>query len=185
MSGSDPQSMPSDAFAVRPARPDDASAIGTVCAAGWRRAYADLLPDAYIEANVETFYATARLRNEIANPGEAGRWLVALADANRGDRAVVGAGRGTPPSDGACEVFNLYVRPDAQGRGVGATLLEAITERQRAAGGREQFVEVFAGHEGAIGFYERYGFERRAARPTDVVAGVDPDHRTVRFARRI
>ncbi|ELZ08454.1 hypothetical protein C479_13983 [Halovivax asiaticus JCM 14624] len=177
--------MTNDAVSVRPAVCADASAIRAVCVAGWRTAYADLLPDGYVEANVETFYETARLRREIADPGDAGRWLVAVAETGSAAASVVGAGRGTPPTDGDCEVFTLYVHPDAQGCGVGSELLRTMTACQRAAGGRVQFVDVFADHEGAIGFYESRGFERYETRPADVVDGVDPNHRTVRLSRRI
>ncbi|WP_247729297.1 GNAT family N-acetyltransferase [Halovivax limisalsi] len=173
---------------VRPARPDEAPAIRTVCATAWRRAYDGLLPDAYVEANLETFYTTDWLRAEIRAPTDAGRWLVAASADDSAAPAVCGAGRGSSPTNGTCEVSTLYVHPEAQGLGVGSALLEAITARQRAdcAGHPpeiDQCVEVFDGHAQAIGFYEHHGFERVSTRRTDVVDGVDPDHRTVRLTR--
>ena len=50
------------------------------------------------------------------------------------------------------------MHPDAQGLGLGRALLEAATERLRAAGHREATLWVFAANTGARGFYERLGF---------------------------
>lgn len=148
-----------------------------VCAAGWRDAYDDLLPADFIEANVQTFYEVDRLRREICDPGVDGAWLLA-------ERAgePVGAGRGTVPERGYCEVFNLYVHPDAQGDGVGTALLNTITERQATAGGCLQLVATYEAHD-ALGFYRRRGFERLGTHPARAVAGVDPEHVTVWLAR--
>ncbi|MFC3958193.1 GNAT family N-acetyltransferase [Halovivax cerinus] len=178
--------MTAESIRARPAEPPDTCPLRDVCVESWRRAYAGLLPDAYVEANLETFYTADRLRREIEAPGEAGRWLVAVeSGASSPAGRVFGAGRGTPPMDGRCEVFTLYVHPEYQGRRAGSTLLSTITAEQRAEGGREQVVEVFAGHEPAIGFYEHHGFDRIGERRTDVVAAVDLDHRTIRMAREI
>jgi len=145
--------------------------------AGWHDAYEGLLPDAFIEANVRAFYGVDALRAEIRDPGDSGAWLVAEHDGE-----TVGAGRGTVPERGYCELFNLYVHPDAQGEGVGSVLLGAITERQRATGANCQLVSVYEAHD-ALGFYRRHGFERLGTHPARAVAGVDPDHVTAWLAR--
>jgi ribosomal-protein-alanine N-acetyltransferase len=64
---------------------------------------------------------------------------------------------------GAREDFNqfisdLWVTPDAQGRGVGGSLLTALVEEIRAAGYPQVELETLASHAQAVGFYLRHGF---------------------------
>lgn len=164
---------------VRTAAPEDATAVRRICVAGWRHAYDGLLPPAFIEANVRTFYRVAALREEIREPGAAGAWHIA----ERGGEPV-GAGRGTVPRRGYCELFNLYVHPDAQGAGVGTALVEAITDRQTDSGGHTQLVATYEDHD-ALNFYRYHGFERLGTHPGRAVDGVDPGRRTVWLARDV
>ncbi|MFB6154858.1 MAG: GNAT family N-acetyltransferase [Haloferacaceae archaeon] len=157
---------------------DHAPDVCRVCERGWRDAYEDLLPAAYVEANVSTWYRPERVREEIADPAEWDPWRVALD----GDR-VVGAARGGLRDGGEAEVFNLYVDPDAQGAGVGSELLAGLTERHRARGATAQVVESFAGNESGLGFYRSKGFAEVDRHPAAAVAGVDPDHEAVRLRR--
>jgi GNAT superfamily N-acetyltransferase len=53
-------------------------------------------------------------------------------------------------------IEDLYVRPDARGRGVGRALIEAVGERCRARG--VSYVEVQTDDEG-VRFYEALGYE--------------------------
>ncbi len=52
----------------------------------------------------------------------------------------------------------LYVTPDARGRGVGSALLTETASRARALGWRALELEVVAGHERAVPLYARHEF---------------------------
>lgn len=55
-------------------------------------------------------------------------------------------------------ISDLWVSPEAQGRGVGALLLNALVDEIRAAGYSRAELETLASNEQAIGFYHRHGF---------------------------
>ena len=54
----------------------------------------------------------------------------------------------------------IAVVPNARGKGVGAALLEALLDRARAEGYEAISLSVDRNNAGAIGLYERHGFER-------------------------
>jgi ribosomal protein S18 acetylase RimI-like enzyme len=54
----------------------------------------------------------------------------------------------------------IAVVPNARGKGVGAALLEALLDRARAEGYETISLSVDRNNAGAIGLYERHGFER-------------------------
>ena len=54
----------------------------------------------------------------------------------------------------------IAVVPNARGKGIGAALLDALTERARAEGHAAISLSVDRENAGAIALYERYGFER-------------------------
>lgn len=104
----------------------------------------------------------------------------AVADAGRVDRdklraefrafgvayaptTLVAEADGMPLGWGAREdsdrrISDLWVSPDAQGRGVGGALLGALVEEIRIAGHRTAELETLASNQRAIGFYQRHGF---------------------------
>ena len=63
-------------------------------------------------------------------------------------------------SDGP-EVYleDLFVEPEARGRGVGSALLRFVEERARSAGARVIALSVNERNEQAQGLYRRHGFE--------------------------
>ena len=56
----------------------------------------------------------------------------------------------------------IYARPEARGRGIGAALLAAVIERGQKLGWRALELEVVEGHERAVPLYQRHGFQRNA-----------------------
>ena len=64
----------------------------------------------------------------------------------------------------------LVVAPEAEGQGVGRTLLGHVEAWARERDFREVVLDVFAGNSRAIAFYERVGYQRdhiRLAKPLD------------------
>ncbi|SFV31998.1 ribosomal-protein-alanine N-acetyltransferase [Devosia crocina] len=56
-------------------------------------------------------------------------------------------------------ISDLWVAPEAQGRGVGAALLAALEEAIALEGFAHAELETYAGNAGAVRFYSRQGYE--------------------------
>lgn len=128
---------------IRPAREADAEAIAGVHVETWRAAYAGLLPQEVLDG-LSRRRQTRRWRRAIRDPqAELGQVFVAE------DGGIAGFGSA---SCKAGEITTLYVRPDAQRRGIGRMLFHHMAE----------FLEgpvslwVLDGNP-AAGFYERLG----------------------------
>lgn len=57
------------------------------------------------------------------------------------------------------DLHRIVVRPDARGRGVGASLLRAGLDWAAAVGGRRMLLEVRSDNGSALALYRRLGFE--------------------------
>ncbi len=121
-------------------------------------AYAQRMLDEWWTPEV---FATSLARNAHVVAERRGQ-VVALANLGRLTRSY----RDFPDVEGEREVmWKLYVHPEHQGLGIGSRLLgeiEALVE------GDELWLEVVAGNEQAVGFYEAHGFaevERSAGPP--------------------
>ena len=67
-------------------------------------------------------------------------------------------------------VDNLAVTQESEGKGVGRALLDYVERWARGHGYREVVLDVFAGNQRAIAFYERQGYRPdhiRMAKPLD------------------
>jgi GNAT superfamily N-acetyltransferase len=136
------------------AEPEEAGEILTV----QRAAYvseAQLYGDPFLPPLVESV-------DQIRRAVETATVLVA-----RDGGRIVGAVRGRL-SGTTCMVGRLVVAPDAQGRGVGGTLLEALHDEMVSA----LAFDLFTGHlsEGNLRLYRRHGYrETRRERMSDHV----------------
>ncbi len=102
----------------------------------------------------------------------ADRWYVVAEDAG----AVVGYA-GLAVGGGEADVQTVAVSPDAQGRGLGRVLLDALVAEAARQAASSVLLEVRADNPAAIRLYERTGFERIALRrryyqPGDIDAHV-------------
>lgn len=99
-------------------------------------------------------WSRASLAEELDGPG---RWYVGAEDAATGE--LVGyAGLWFDGWD--AQVMTIGTRPDAQGRGVGRALLDALLGRARELRAADVLLEVRVDNEPALRLYERAGFER-------------------------
>jgi ribosomal-protein-alanine N-acetyltransferase len=65
---------------------------------------------------------------------------------------------------GVCEIESIAVSKSARRMGIGRSLLNAVTHWAQAGSAHKLELEVRAGNESAIGFYERAGFLREGLR---------------------
>ena len=103
--------------------------------------------------------------------------LLVAADGERLVGGVTFVHPGSPnaevATDGEAEVRTLAVLPDAQGRGVGATLVTACLDRARAAGLPAVALCVVRENATAHRLYQRFGFTRTPERDWSPNAWVD------------
>ena len=160
---------------IRPARVEDAAAIGAVHVSAWRSTYADLLPAGYL-SGLSALRQAAQYHAAIR--GAARRPVgvhVAIAMTGPLQRArVVGFVTATPaprePSplaDG--EIETLYVLDDWRDQGIGRRLLRAAAQHLREQGATSAAVWVLRDNPGRW-FYARVG-GRHVADSTTEVAG--------------
>lgn len=164
---------------IRPATVGDAEALADLHLDVWEEAYGHLIADEIlVDRRAGREDRIARWRQNIPNP-EA---LTLLAWEDDGSRRLLGfvstGRRRDEPEPGLpeAEIWALYVRVEAYGRGVGhAMLTEAI-------GTADAYLWVLDGNARAIGFYERQGFAFDGATRTEdvgverrMVRGADVD----------
>ena len=138
---------------VRPAEAPDAAAIAHVHVATWRSAYGELLPAEFLASLSERQYEE--------------RWARSLRDASarvyvaENADGVVGFASGGPERAGEAEfsgeLYAIYVLQDAQGRGHGRRLVQAVVAGVRELGLKDMIVWVLRDNTSARKFYERLG----------------------------
>ena len=135
---------------VRPARPDDAVALGKIHVTAWQQAYRGVFTDDFLdgldsEARADWFRRTIGSGPEILVTEESGR--------------VAGfCIFGPADEEGWAEVYAIYIAPDLWGRGHGRALLEATEQRLADSGYGRVLLWVVDSNRGARAFYERVGW---------------------------
>ena len=157
---------------IRLACASDADAIAQLHVVSWRGRYRGILPDAYLDGDVEAERAAAWARFFTEPPPGAAAHVAPGAGQSLDGFIALEAGheRGY---DAVIE--NLHVAPGVQGRGLGKKLLAAGTAHLAAAGGRSACLWVYDANRAAIGFYQALG-GIIDARGTDPFAGADAPH---------
>ena len=139
---------------IRKASVDDATAIARVHEESWRTAYAGLIPGVHLERMINR-------RGPL--------WWAKLAEKNRGGLLVLdmgsfiagyvtlGRARGLASLKAGGEVFEIYIKPECQGLGLGTKLLRAGLNRLGEAGKYPALAWSLADNEAATAFYKRRG----------------------------
>ena len=128
-------------MSVRPAGPGDIEALARVWHEAWHDAHAKLAPPGLVAART-----LASFRSRLEARQASGTMLVF------GDPAV-----GFVDVKGD-ELEQLMVARGARGTGAAAALMEAATQRLRAAGVRTAWLHCATGNDRARRFYERQGW---------------------------
>lgn len=145
----------------------DVTAVSEIRVAGWKAAYAGILPQSYLDRM--TVEADARRRRRyITGPDKVTTDLVAV-DTRGG---VVGWACLGPSSTAVGELYALYVRPSLIGTGIGHSLLQAVHGMAPAQGFDSVLLWVLADNARARRFYERAGYATDGAVQADDYDGV-------------
>jgi ribosomal protein S18 acetylase RimI-like enzyme len=164
---------------IRPARPDDAEALGAL----GRQTFIDTFvtgfgipyPQADLDAFLNASFELEPTRRKLAELGAA--WWVAA----RGDEllAFANAGPNTLPHPDArpehMELRRLYVSKAAQGLGLGTKLLTLSLDWMEAHTQGPLWIGVWSGNDKAQRLYAAYGFEKAGEYQYPVGAWLDDE----------
>lgn len=152
--------MPVSSPRLSAATPADATTLSALAVQVFLDTYApdgvrpDLAREALATCSADAFLARLRephrrilLAERLPERGLVGFAEILLQDT----RAPAGEARGA-------ELVRLYVQPQAQGTGLGATLLRAAEDAALAAGHHTLWLTAWEGNQRALRFYARCGY---------------------------
>jgi len=159
---------------LRDATPADAWDIAAVHVESWQAGYRGLLPDDVLDGL--SIATREQWWHETLSTAGARSTLLATDAHTLLGFAAIGPGRDGDPVVG--ELYAMYLRSTAWGRGVGQTLHSAAMTRLRAFGFERASLWMLAGNERALRFYRREGWlaDGRSKLVTGP-GGVELDHR--------
>ncbi|MDQ1538898.1 MAG: hypothetical protein QOE58_3291 [Actinomycetota bacterium] len=148
---------------ARIARPNDASAVGLVQAAVWRKAYGDVLPPEVVDQFDPATFARV-WRDSLKNP-PSHRHVLLVGCAGEQVVGFVAVGPSTDPDAGETsgEVLALGVHPEARCAGHGSRLLNAAVDTLRGKGFSSMSVWLLARDEQARAFLTAAGLSPDSA----------------------
>jgi len=137
---------------TRRAKPEDAGQIANVHAKSWQNAYAGIVPHGALARMINrrdaSWWATAIRKSTIILVIEVGDEIAGYA--------TLGPNRvSTFPFEG--EIYEVYVRPEYQGIGIGTRLFSDARSELKRRGYNGTAVWVLADNDPAISFYENAG----------------------------
>ncbi len=141
----------------RDARPADGPALAAMARASFTETFGTLYRPQDLAAFLDQAFGPQGLPSQIGDP--AFRIRVALDEG-----AIVGFAKTGPvafPGDWpvtAVELYQLYVRADQHGAGVGPALMDWALATARADARTEMILSVYVDNHRAHRFYQRYGF---------------------------
>lgn len=133
---------------IRPAKWEDAAAIGKVYCLGWQTGYDGLMPDFFL--NALTPENCAPKPDHIAPD----RRLVAEVDGEVVGTVTFGPGR---EDHTLLEIQSIYVLPQHWDKGQGSAMFRAVCDRAKEQGYPGLYVWTLEDNTRAKAFYERMG----------------------------
>ena len=138
---------------VRPAELDDSAAIARVHVATWRTTYGGLLPEDFLASLDAAGYEQRWRRTLRERPDH-----VYVAEEHDGVVGFASGGRERAGETGySGELYAIYVLREAQGRGHGRRLVQAVVGGLREMGLTDMIVWVLRENRTARDFYEKLG----------------------------
>ena len=147
---------------IRAAVPDDAGAIAHVHVESWRTTYSGIVPEAYLASLDET------LRAKLWSEWLGGETLVRVAEINGRVVGFAHGGRNRELVETCdAELYSIYLLKEAQNRGIGASLLQAMAAALAERNFKSMAVWVLEQNR-SRGFYERTGARLATSRVIEV-----------------
>ena len=141
--------------AIVPATPEDVTSIAALHAASWRSTYRGLLPDLFLDEEVDRNRLDLWQRRFELDEGSRPLTLKAMSG---GTLTGFACALIDDDAEWGTLLDNLHVRPDATSRGIGKLLLGAVLARVREAGvSKRLHLWVLDANTRARRFYEREG----------------------------
>lgn len=165
--------MPSELL-IREATTADADELGRIAGRAWEKTYRGMIPGEVLDEWIGTAgEAWHRALEDGSHDASTRSWVAVRDDALLGF-AVTAAARSNwlPPPDGAGELTNLYLDPDAIGTRAGRPLYEHAVGDLRDRGFNPLVVWAFRDNARAIGFYEHMGLRVDVADHAWLLGGV-------------
>ena len=153
---------------VRRATIQDVPQIARIHVLSWQRAYADIVPEEYLDGLSITRHEVQW--NEILQQREA-RVLVAETAAQIVGWIGYGRSRDDDAADRTGEVYAVYVDPACWSTGIGSQLWTEARQELVGLGFERATLWVLAANERAIRFYRRAGFELAATSGNEIMIG--------------
>ncbi len=155
---------------IRAAQSADAGPMAHIHVDAWRATYADMIPADYL-AGLSYRDRTSWWVRVLETPRRAVHHFVAETDGGQ----IMGFAGAGPERDGNCtyrgELYNIYLLPRHQGKGVGSGLVSAVAQRLLEDGIRSMLVWVLQDNQPACRFYESLG-GGKVGRKTIEIGGV-------------
>lgn len=142
---------------IRKARPEDGDAIARVRIDSWRATYAGIIPETFLDPHFIAQFVERRQRTLRSMQLEEFRFVAESAPEGAIAGYAIGGPTLAPLSAYAGELYELYVLPPVQKRGLGRHLLFRIACELAARGYPSMRLSVLAGNWNARHFYERLG----------------------------
>ncbi len=160
--------MPDVLIETRWSRAEDAPAVAELHAAAWRHAYAGIIPGVTLERMIAARGPSWWRRLH----GAGARALLIEFDGAIAGYATLGRGRAGARADRVGEIYELYLRPDYQGIGLGRRLFTEA--RARLADHGLTGLSIWALAENTVGrrFYVAMG-GKEWSRSRDRIGGRD------------
>jgi len=160
-------------MSIRPATPDDVTAINQVATAAWETDYPDILTRETAEDGVRDWYAPEQIESELVES----QTLLFVAEREQG---VVGFAHATwHETDREGYILRLYVHPDHRHEGIGRSLLERTCEELFEHDIDRINAMVLSANEPGGEFYQRFGFEFADESETEIGGEHYPESRYV------
>jgi ribosomal protein S18 acetylase RimI-like enzyme len=130
---------------------EDLKIIQSIAHRTWPDTFGKILSQAQIDYMLHSFYDLPHLQEQ----NEKGH-IFLLADESGEKLGFTGFEMNQEP--GKTKIHKIYILPDAQGKGIGKKLIQAITEIALENEQTNILLNVNKYNEGAIDFYENLGF---------------------------
>ncbi len=169
---------------VRAATVHDASQLAAIHVRSWQEAYRGLLPQTYLDA-LDTCDRTERWRRAVRRTD----WVRAGVLVAVPDRDLIGFTRFGPTRDRdddtveVGEIKEMYLLPEAWGKGLGRRLMTTSLSRLTAAGYAQVTLWVLASNLRARRFYESGGWVPDGTSRSDHSLGFPIEE--VRYRKRL